>query len=157
MLNDELHGLCREYGERIGAAMATQYEPVPHMDEEGQQIGGLSMIPGGAVEDISDGLSTLIAEVIAWFLNAGSEREVTLEELGPVIAEHLRGWSDQAPGYRDNEPLPQYTEEEYGVIRQLALNLKSATELAPEGSRLGVRGLLLTDLSRMMDEGLDEF
>lgn len=49
-------------------------------------------IPDADVPAIAEELSGVIAEVITWWLDAGSEREVTLEELTPVIEEHLRGW-----------------------------------------------------------------
>jgi hypothetical protein len=52
------------------------------------------MIPYAACGAIAEQLTMVIAEVIQAWIDAGSERDVTLEELTPIIERHLVGWSD---------------------------------------------------------------
>jgi hypothetical protein len=54
---------------------------------------GCPMIPGEHYKDVAEMVTAVVAEIIQAWLDAGSEREVTLEELGPEIEEHIKGWS----------------------------------------------------------------
>jgi hypothetical protein len=53
-------------------------------------------IPQNHVEDIAIALQGVIAEVIQAWIDAGSERDVTMEneELFRAIYDELKGWSD---------------------------------------------------------------
>lgn len=55
-------------------------------------------IPLWGCEPIAHHLTMVIAEVIQAWIDAGSERDVTLEELFDPIYQHLVGWSDQPEG-----------------------------------------------------------
>jgi hypothetical protein len=46
------------------------------------------------VDAISDYITLVVAEILQAWLDAGSERDVTLEELGPHITDHVKGWSE---------------------------------------------------------------
>lgn len=46
-----------------------------------------------AVDAIADELTSMIAEILQAYLDAGSERDVTHEELGPAIRDHVAGWT----------------------------------------------------------------
>ena len=51
-------------------------------------------VPAQHVEAIADEITAVVAEILQAWLDAGSERDVTFEELGPVILDHVKGWSD---------------------------------------------------------------
>lgn len=57
-------------------------------------------IPHQHVEELAEEITLIVAQIIQSWLDAGSERDVTLEELTEPIAEHLKGWSD----HPDNAP-----------------------------------------------------
>lgn len=50
-------------------------------------------IPDEAVTPIADAITLVVAEIIQSWINAGSERDNTLEELGPAIEAHVRSWA----------------------------------------------------------------
>jgi hypothetical protein len=52
-------------------------------------------IPAEYADDIADQITAVVAEIIQQYLDAGSERENTMEELGPVIADHVKSWSSE--------------------------------------------------------------
>jgi galactitol-specific phosphotransferase system IIC component len=54
---------------------------------------GAQLIPANAVTPVADVITLVVAEILQAWLNAGSERDVTLEELGPAIEAHVRDWS----------------------------------------------------------------
>lgn len=56
---------------------------------------GYPCVPSAHVEAISEHLTMIVAEVIQAYIDAGSERDVTLEELGPQISDHLNGWTEK--------------------------------------------------------------
>jgi hypothetical protein len=55
-------------------------------------------VPGGwgppaeDAEDIADTITLVVAQILQAWLDAGSERDVTMEELGPHILDHVKGW-----------------------------------------------------------------
>lgn len=59
-----------------------------------EEVGGPGLIPHQVVTQVAETLTLVIAEILQSWLDAGSEREVTLEELGGVIEDHVRGWSN---------------------------------------------------------------
>lgn len=62
---------------------------VEGMDPEHPQA-----IPFEKVEHLGMVLTSIIGEVLQAWLDAGSERDVTSEELTQPITEHVWGWSD---------------------------------------------------------------
>lgn len=44
------------------------------------------------VEEVADYITLVVAQILQAWLDAGSERDVTLEELGPHIEDHIRMW-----------------------------------------------------------------
>lgn len=73
------------FASTIGTILERHY-PCP----EDAPIGG---IPPAHVEAVSDYITLVVAEILQAWLGAGSEREVTLEELGPHVLDHVKGWS----------------------------------------------------------------
>lgn len=73
----------------IGNELERTYPAVDNPDV------GAPAIPAEAVEDITETLQLVIAEVIQAWIDAGSEREVTLEcePLYLALRNHLYGWS----------------------------------------------------------------
>jgi len=73
---------------RIGNDLATEFPPVDRA------------IPAEAVTTIADTITLIVAEILQSWIDAGSERDVTMEELGPAIEAHVRGWvySDASDG-----------------------------------------------------------
>ena len=51
-------------------------------------------VPKKYYKEIAENITMVVANILQAYLNAGSEREVTEEELGPVIEEHVKGWAD---------------------------------------------------------------
>lgn len=80
----------------VGSVLAARY-PMIEVDGEMKKVAegelGCKMIPGEHYEKIAEELTLFLANVLQSWLDAGSERDVTMEELGPVIEEHVRGWS----------------------------------------------------------------
>lgn len=54
-----------------------------------------SCVPSEHLEGIEYVLTATIAEVIQAYIDAGSERDVTHEELGPEILKHLKEWTEE--------------------------------------------------------------
>jgi len=79
--SNELWQQIRSKAAEVGEILLERY-PVTEVDS----------IPAEGAEVIADVLTMFIAEVVQCYINAGSEREVTLEELGPVIEEHIKSW-----------------------------------------------------------------
>jgi len=50
-------------------------------------------IPYDSVDALADDLALVLAEILQSWLDAGSERDVTLEELTDPIRQHLLGWT----------------------------------------------------------------
>lgn len=107
MLDHDLHDRARTMGLELGRALAERYPPIrpkeriarggrgtPERRAEYEEL-GWGIMPSKHCDDIAEAFTTLIAEAITEWLDVGSEREATLEELGPVIAEHLLGWSEK--------------------------------------------------------------
>lgn len=79
----------RPHVEAIADILSKRYPAVPHrMDDS------IPTIPSKYCEAIATQLTMVVAEVIQSWIDAGSERDVTLEELQPEIEKHLIGWSD---------------------------------------------------------------
>jgi len=51
------------------------------------------VIPDEVVEPLSEHLTLFIAQVLQSWIDAGSERDVTLEELYEPIEEHIKSWA----------------------------------------------------------------
>lgn len=73
--------------EEIGNILAEKYPAV------GQDPDYKCYIPEKGVTVVSEVITMMVAEILQSWLDAGSEREVTLEELGSAIEEHVKGWS----------------------------------------------------------------
>lgn len=54
-------------------------------------------VPHAHVPAIADAITLVVADILQSWLDAGSERDVTLEELGPVIEGHVYGWAYPTP------------------------------------------------------------
>ena len=50
-------------------------------------------IPEEDVGEVADVITLVVAQILQSWLDAGSERDVTLEELGPHILDHVKGWT----------------------------------------------------------------
>lgn len=68
-----------------------KYHPAVHLP--GLPEHGPRAIPRADVDEISDVITMVVAQILQSWLNAGSERDVTYEELGPEIRTHLIGWA----------------------------------------------------------------
>lgn len=77
----------RKAANEVSRVLLEKYQPV------GEEPGMLTYIPRAGVEEIAEELTDFIAEVLQGWLDAGSERDVTYEELGPAIQDHVKGWS----------------------------------------------------------------
>lgn len=79
-------------------------------------------LPAGAVEPIKEVLTALVADLIEYYIDVGSEREVTQENLGPHIENELWGWcADRcadAPKREDGCTALSITEHENEVYRR---------------------------------------
>lgn len=82
------------------------YEQRNRVLELASEIGGIASSsypsptssPQSMPKEHIDAISELVIDVVcrieqAW-LNAGSERDVTIDNLGPHIEEHMKGWVD---------------------------------------------------------------
>ena len=101
--------------EAIDANEALKPVPVPNQDVTG--------LPAAAVPVLATVLTEIVAEVIQYYIDAGSERDVTHECLGPAIENELWGWSAAV----DHEKVPHYGVGAFelqttlnGVYRRLA-------------------------------------
>jgi hypothetical protein len=74
----------RRYAQQVGAALENTY-PAENR-----------AIPNYAVDEISEHLTGFIAEVLQTWLDAGSERDVTLENLYDPIRREVASWSVDA-------------------------------------------------------------
>jgi len=70
---------------QIGHHLSDVFPPV-------ESNAGLTIDPM-YVRPIADNITLVVAEILQSWLDAGSERDVTLEELGPVIEDHVRQWA----------------------------------------------------------------
>jgi hypothetical protein len=64
---------------------------------EGVEDIGNGLVNKEYVAAVAEGITSVISEILQAWLDAGSEREATDEEMGPVIESWVRGWSDAAP------------------------------------------------------------
>lgn len=80
--------LLHELATQIGQELEARYPAVPI---EGT---GLGLIPDTHAAAISEEITAVVAQILQSWLNAGSERDVTLEELYDPIAAHISGWTD---------------------------------------------------------------
>jgi hypothetical protein len=88
MANDlphDVHNNIVELAHRIGNILEQQF-PVPEEAPHGH-------VPMAAVETVTDYITLVVADILQSFLDAGSEREVTLEELWQPIYDHVKGWA----------------------------------------------------------------
>lgn len=91
----ENHNRIMEYANEIGNLLQQQFPARPHdNDPPGDPLS--RYIPGEHVPEIADEVTLVVANIIQAWLDAGSERDVTMEELGPEIEKHLKGWSTAA-------------------------------------------------------------
>lgn len=93
-----MDNMTRAYATAIGNLLAKEYPAVaaPGANHKG-------FIPADGVVHVADEITLVIAEIIQSWLDAGSERDVTMEELGQSIEDHVAGWSERCwlPGYDD--------------------------------------------------------
>jgi molybdopterin biosynthesis enzyme MoaB len=54
---------------------------------------GYRTIPDDGVKDISAVITLVVAQILQAWLDAGSERDVTIEALNEVIENHVAEWS----------------------------------------------------------------
>lgn len=50
-------------------------------------------IPKEDTDDVADTITLVVAQILQSWLDAGSERDVTMEELGDPIRTHVKGWA----------------------------------------------------------------
>lgn len=72
---------------RIGDILSTQYGVVEGYD-------GFGAIPADKDEALAEDLTAIIAEILQAWLNAGSEREATMETLFPAMLAEVREWTN---------------------------------------------------------------
>jgi hypothetical protein len=80
----------------IGEMLVEAFPARSAIDPTELADGGIGLIPAEASEEVAEIITDVVAEILQAWLNAGSERDVTGEELGPVILEHVKGW-DSSP------------------------------------------------------------
>jgi uncharacterized protein YicC (UPF0701 family) len=80
----------------IGWRMERKWPARSAIDPAELAEGDIGLIPAEASEEVAEIITDVVAEILQAWLNAGSERDVTGEELGPVILEHVKGW-DSSP------------------------------------------------------------
>jgi hypothetical protein len=44
-------------------------------------------------DKVAEDITLVVAEILQSWLDAGSERDVTFEDLGPAITDHVKGWA----------------------------------------------------------------
>jgi len=59
---------------------------------------GYPTIPDDRADEIADSITLVVAQILQSWLDAGSERENTVEELGDPIREHVRSWTTSKGG-----------------------------------------------------------
>jgi len=74
-----------------GKNIALEYPPVREVQDEATIIP--RHIPRDHVGAISEAITLCVAEILQAWLDAGSEREVTMEELLEPITLHVQDWS----------------------------------------------------------------
>jgi len=76
-----------DHGRALGHYLAGQYPPVV--------MEGLSVIPDAAVPRFCDAIMVVVAEVIQAYIDAGSEREATMEneDLWHCLEGEFGGWA----------------------------------------------------------------
>jgi hypothetical protein len=89
-----------ESGRSLGSALTSLYPPVS-MDDDGPT----NCIPDPAVPIIALAVMTLVAEVLQAYIDAGSEREVTMENeiLYSALEGEIGGWGDNYQKYEKKE------------------------------------------------------
>ena len=85
-MNAEYH--VRQLGGLIGDLIEAEFPAVCPPDHD-----HAIAVPSAHVDEISALITLAVAEMLQAWLDAGSERDVTLEELGPIIRDHVKGWS----------------------------------------------------------------
>lgn len=85
----------------IGTMLAKEHGRVSAIDghvmltqdgRDGLWENGPGAIPPGAGEAVADAIVSVVAEILQAWLDAGSEREVTDEQIGECITDHVLGW-----------------------------------------------------------------
>lgn len=64
------------------------------------RIDSARLIPHQYTEEVATAITLVVAEILQSWLDAGSERDVTIEELGEPMIAHVFGWTD----HPDNAP-----------------------------------------------------
>lgn len=90
----------QEHGRALGTTLTTFYSPVSLEDD-----GPTNCIPDPAVPIIAVAVMTLVAEVLQAYIDAGSEREVTMENeiLYSALEGEIGGWGDNYQKYEKKE------------------------------------------------------
>lgn len=91
----------QEYCDRLNAAWKLAREPAQRIGDLLQEMFPVPdpspvdcpCIPKEHAEVIAETLTAVIAEILQSWLDAGSERDSTMEELFDPIHAHLRGWA----------------------------------------------------------------
>jgi hypothetical protein len=84
-----------ELANKIGELLVKQYPPNP----------GTLGVPSQHAVFVSNDITAVVAEILQSYLDAGSERDVTIEELGPAIEAHVQSWVDETPFLGDDNAV----------------------------------------------------
>lgn len=60
------------------------------------EMNGHTGIADADAEDVAAVITLVVAQILQSWLNAGSERDNTIEELEPHILKHVRSWTPSA-------------------------------------------------------------
>lgn len=90
-MNGEKHNRVIKMAQEIGDILESEFPAIQTGDDPDDQT--CRMIPGEHVDEISDYITLVVAQILQGWLNAGSERDVTIEELTDPIREHVKGWA----------------------------------------------------------------
>lgn len=79
------HGLIDARARDIGRILERNFPTVTH--------DGANAIPYHAIQPVAHEITLVVANILQAWLDAGSERDVTLEELYSPIEDHVRDWA----------------------------------------------------------------
>lgn len=84
--------------QQAGRVMTDKWPAVAH-ERDKKAYGDEAMvcfIPADRTEEIAEAITAMVAEMLQTWLDAGSERDVTMEELWGPIYTHIKGWGSRS-------------------------------------------------------------
>jgi len=101
-----IHNIFMEAGRKCGDSLTDFFPPVPVVAEDPAPHEVCPMgIPDPAVPVICEAVMTFVAELIQSYIDAGSEREATMENevLFQALEGEIGGWADDHTKYEKEE------------------------------------------------------